>query len=206
MDAAGVLLSFTGIAVHDAWAPYDCYPAATHALCNAHLLRELVAVTEQAGVDESGWCWAEQVRTALLELKAAVEQARTLGASGLDPALLAWYAGHIRSAALIAANAARRPGDPVGARHRALAHPGSPSRLPEIRHRFPGPIRQQRRRTRDTHGAAAGEGLRLSANPGRRGGLRRDPFLFGYSGQTRHRLPPYPDRTHSRPSLVARIT
>jgi hypothetical protein len=31
MDAGGVLPSFTGIAVHDAWAPYDCYSAATHA-------------------------------------------------------------------------------------------------------------------------------------------------------------------------------
>jgi transposase len=49
MDAAGVLPSFTWIAVHDAWAPYDCYPAATHALCNAHLLRELVAVTRAGG-------------------------------------------------------------------------------------------------------------------------------------------------------------
>jgi hypothetical protein len=36
MDAAGVLPRFTGIAVHDAWAPYDTYTGATHALCNAH--------------------------------------------------------------------------------------------------------------------------------------------------------------------------
>src|SRR5436305_14601988 len=36
MDAAGVLPSFTGIAVHDGWAPYDTYTAATHARCNAH--------------------------------------------------------------------------------------------------------------------------------------------------------------------------
>jgi hypothetical protein len=121
MDAAGVLPSFTGIAVHDAWAPYDCYPAATHALCNAHLLGELVAVTEQAGVDERGWCWAEQVATALLDLKTAVEHAFAEDAAALDPTLLARYVGHIRSAALIAANAVCRSGDTVGARHRALA-------------------------------------------------------------------------------------
>jgi hypothetical protein len=60
MDAAGVLPAFTGIAVHDAWAPYDCYRSATHAQCNAHLLRELVAVTDTVGVDERGWCWAQQ--------------------------------------------------------------------------------------------------------------------------------------------------
>ena len=47
MDAAGVLPAFTGIACHDAWAPYDGYNgAAGHALCNAHVLRELTAVTE----------------------------------------------------------------------------------------------------------------------------------------------------------------
>lgn len=121
MDAAGVLPAFTGIAVHDAWAPYDCYPAATHALCNAHLLRELVAVIEQVGPDERGWCWAEQVRTALLELKALVEQAIAEGMSAIDATLLARHTGHIRSAALIAANTACQPGDTVAARHRALA-------------------------------------------------------------------------------------
>ena len=47
MKAAGVLPSFAGIAVHDAWAPYDSFDgAAGHALCCAHVLRELVAVTE----------------------------------------------------------------------------------------------------------------------------------------------------------------
>jgi transposase len=47
MDAAGVLPSFAGIACHDAWKPYDSYDGvAAHALCNAHLLRELIAVTE----------------------------------------------------------------------------------------------------------------------------------------------------------------
>lgn len=35
IDAGGVLPGFAGIAVHDAWAPYDCYPSATHSLCCA---------------------------------------------------------------------------------------------------------------------------------------------------------------------------
>ncbi len=56
MDAAGVLPGFTGVAVHDAWAPYDTYTTATHALCNAHLLRELVAVIEQSVVSRSRRC------------------------------------------------------------------------------------------------------------------------------------------------------
>src|SRR3954466_6027878 len=69
IDAAGVLPHFTGIAVHDAFAPYARYPAATHALCNAHLLRELIAVLDHQaahpppprGDVPAGWCWAAQV-------------------------------------------------------------------------------------------------------------------------------------------------
>jgi len=46
MTAAGVLPFFAGIAVHDAWKPYDTFHnVAGHALCGAHVLRELVAVT-----------------------------------------------------------------------------------------------------------------------------------------------------------------
>lgn len=41
MTAAGLLPRFTGVAVHDHWAPYFGFGQATHALCNAHLLREL---------------------------------------------------------------------------------------------------------------------------------------------------------------------
>ncbi|HUA29339.1 MAG TPA: transposase [Streptosporangiaceae bacterium] len=42
MDAAEVLPAFRGIAVRDAWAPYDSYQdLAGHALCNAHALRAL---------------------------------------------------------------------------------------------------------------------------------------------------------------------
>jgi transposase len=52
MDAAGVLPGFRGVAVHDGWSPYWRYPKATHALCAAHLLRELEGITELPG---QGW-------------------------------------------------------------------------------------------------------------------------------------------------------
>lgn len=48
MDAANVLPRFTGVAVHDAWAPYDTYTDLTHALCNAHALREFIYVQDTA--------------------------------------------------------------------------------------------------------------------------------------------------------------
>src|SRR4051812_26871792 len=77
IDAAGVLPGCIGIVVHDAFASYARYPTATHALCNAHLLRELIAVVDHHGAHPSpgadtpaGWCWATQVIDALLALKA----------------------------------------------------------------------------------------------------------------------------------------
>ena len=47
-EAMGVLPLFNGVAVHDAWAPYDTYTAPDHQLCCAHALRELQAVTDAA--------------------------------------------------------------------------------------------------------------------------------------------------------------
>jgi transposase len=60
IDAMGVLTSFAGVAVHDAWAPYDTYSTPDHQLCCAHALRELQAVTD--GSPEGQWCWASQRR------------------------------------------------------------------------------------------------------------------------------------------------
>jgi transposase len=123
MDAAGVLPSFTGIAVHDAWAPYDCYPAATHALCNAHLLRELIAVTETHAetTSKGSWCWAQQVLDALLELKTHVEHAAAASHIVVDPAVLAIHTGRIHSAATIGAAPTHGPSSKIEAKQRALA-------------------------------------------------------------------------------------
>ncbi len=98
MDAGGVLPGFTGIAVHDAWAPYDCYTEATHSLCCAHLVRELVAATE---LDAQAAPWAQQGIDALLALKAAAADALATGAAGIDPALLAEQVNRFRHAALV---------------------------------------------------------------------------------------------------------
>jgi transposase len=124
IDAVGVLPDFTGIAVHDAFAPYARYTAATHALCNAHLLRELIAVIDHRSVHPpdggdgvpAGWCWAGQVIDALLALKAIVDN-RTLP----DSEVLATQRRLIVSAALVGASAGDAPPGAVGRRHRALA-------------------------------------------------------------------------------------
>jgi transposase len=57
MDAAGVLPDFCGVAVHDGWAPYWRYEHVVHALCGAHLLRELEAITDEPG---QGWAAGRQ--------------------------------------------------------------------------------------------------------------------------------------------------
>jgi transposase len=54
IEAMGVLPWFAGVAVHDAWAPYDTYTAADHQLCCAHALRELQAVADAA--PGGRWC------------------------------------------------------------------------------------------------------------------------------------------------------
>jgi len=115
MNAAGILPAFTGIAVHDAWAPYDTYPQITHALCNAHVLRELIAVTDHhaQSPDPTSWCWAEQVIDNLLAIKKMTEDGTT------DPGRLARHRELLVHAARIG-TAMPTPG-PVGAKHRALA-------------------------------------------------------------------------------------
>lgn len=70
MNQAGVLPSFTGVAVHDGWAPYRSYENSLHALCGAHHLRELTAAEEQ------GHAWALAMICLLLDTKDAVEQAK----------------------------------------------------------------------------------------------------------------------------------
>jgi transposase len=109
MTAAGVLPFFTGIAVHDAWKPYDTFEnVAGHALCGAHVLRELVAVTE-AGA-ELDRAWAQQAIDALLALNKAAEAARDAGQAAISPEILAGHEDWYRKAAAtgIALNAGRQ--------------------------------------------------------------------------------------------------
>jgi transposase len=108
MNAAGVLPFFGGIAVHDAWKPYDSYGnVAGHALCNSHLLRELIAVTETGtSLDQA---WAQQAIDALLALKEAAEAAREAGHAAIGRKIRAGHEDWFRKAAAagIALNAAR---------------------------------------------------------------------------------------------------
>lgn len=88
IDQAGVLPLFGGIAVHDGWSPYRAYTNATHALCNAHHLRELQAIIEQ---DPERQSWTSKIDTLLRALHATVQEAKATGEQSLDPWTLACY-------------------------------------------------------------------------------------------------------------------
>jgi len=119
MEAMGVLPSFAGVAVHDAWAPYDTYASPEHQLCCAHALREMQAVTEVA--PEGQWCWAAQAAEAITGMQKLVAEAISQGRDAADPAALAAQIHSYRSAALLgAAQTAARSGA-LMKKHHALA-------------------------------------------------------------------------------------
>lgn len=75
MDDNGVLTNLTGVASHDGWTSYQNYEDIKHALCCAHLLRELNAVKE----NEEQHKWADKFSALLLDMKSAKETAISNG-------------------------------------------------------------------------------------------------------------------------------
>jgi transposase len=120
IDDAGVLARFTGVAVHDAWAPYDTYPDPGHQLCCAHALRELQGVADLAA-PESDWCWAGQAADALVAVQNLVADAVAAGASTLDENALATQLQLYRCAAQIGITETAARDDTITKRHNALA-------------------------------------------------------------------------------------
>jgi transposase len=119
MTAMGVLPSFAGVAVHDAWAPYDTYTGPEHQLCCAHALRELQAVTDAAPAGQ--WCWAAQAAEALTAMQDLVREAISQGRDAVDPAMLAAQVRLYRSAVLAGASRTAARSGPLMKKHHALA-------------------------------------------------------------------------------------
>ena len=119
MEAMGILPSFAGVAVHDAWAPYDTYTGPEHQLCCAHALRELQAVTDAAPAGQ--WCWAAQAAEALTAMQDLVREAISQGRDAVDPAALAAQIRLYRSAALAGASQTAARSGALMKKHNALA-------------------------------------------------------------------------------------
>jgi transposase len=90
LEAIGILPHFTGISVHDGWGSYFLYDC-QHAACIVHLLRDLVFLAEQ------GIQWAADLKTLLLDMKEATDQAREQGKRWLAPLeVVDWEAQFLR--------------------------------------------------------------------------------------------------------------
>src|SRR5260221_232067 len=90
LEAIGILPQFTGISIHDGWGSYFLYDC-EHAVCIVHLLRDLVLLAEQ------GLQWAADLKSLLLDMKEATEQAREQGKRRLDPLeVVDWEAQFLR--------------------------------------------------------------------------------------------------------------
>jgi transposase len=104
IDDIAILPGFAGIAVHDAWSPYLSYRDVDHALCNAHLLRELIGWRD---LDPDRHQWADQAITLLREAYQATLTAVVDGRTGLPVDVLDSY--RQRWADIIAAGHIARP-------------------------------------------------------------------------------------------------
>jgi hypothetical protein len=108
MTAAGVLPSFGASPARRVEALRLLHGRRRARPCGAHLLRELVAVTE-TGTDLDR-AWAKQAIDALLALKDAADAARAAGRDAIDPQVLGKHGKYYRDAAAtgIVLNAARK--------------------------------------------------------------------------------------------------
>lgn len=80
MEQCGVLREFKGIAMHDCWSSYWNYPDIQHAVCCAHLLRELTGIDENHPEQK----WASAFTDLLLEMKKVKDKAVEKGKDSLS--------------------------------------------------------------------------------------------------------------------------
>ncbi len=78
IDAMGILPEFKGVAVHDGWKPYNGYNC-DHALCNAHLQRELTGIEENYKQQ-----WAKDMNELLSEMKKYTDECKEEQVKDLD--------------------------------------------------------------------------------------------------------------------------
>ena len=178
LEAFGLLARFSGVLVHDHWKAYirfDCL----HAFCNAHHLRELIAIAETIPSQKP---WAEDMIALLCEANMLTIEARAAGFAALPGPLVVDIQSPLR----------RHPRRRQGAQSRPRAQARQPpARAPEsrpqprqtpqrearssaaLRHRPACPLRQQPGRARRAHAQAQAEGLRMLPLRSRGRPLRR---------------------------------
>ena len=86
MEDIGMLPNYRGIMVHDFWEGYLGYNEATHAMCCAHLRRELVYAEENMHQ-----AWAKPLQELLLEIKSERDRLLALGETSIPAEKMAAY-------------------------------------------------------------------------------------------------------------------
>ena len=115
-----MLPAFTGTLVTDALASYTVY-GNDQALCGAHVLRELIAVTEDTRHDPT---WARAMIDVLIEAKDAVADAMAAGRDALAAEILVPLPGPLPAGRVV-----RHRRQPLP-RHRSPLQGQSPRRTP----------------------------------------------------------------------------
>ncbi len=119
LDAFGLLAFFTGILVHDHWSAYERF-GCLHAFCNAHHLRELIALAETIPSQQR---WAEEMIALLCEANTGTAEARLQGLDALPAEDIERLPG--RYDAILDAAAQRNPprAPPPGTKRRVKPSP-----------------------------------------------------------------------------------
>lgn len=79
LGEASILPGYSGTLVHDCWAPYFSFEHIRHALCGAHLVREL------QGLKENGSRWAARMQRLLFTLHQKIQTEPTWQLTPEDP-------------------------------------------------------------------------------------------------------------------------
>ena len=85
MNDFGILSKFKGVAVHDGWKSYAKY-SASHALCNAHHLRELRGIFEKFEQN-----WAQKMRNLLLKINQNIGEYQAFNHTNLPASIIQNY-------------------------------------------------------------------------------------------------------------------
>ena len=175
IEAIGIIPRYGGVAVHDCWASYLSYTHCEHALCGAHLLRELTFI-----VDAHDYAWAKRMKRLLLH--ACHEVAKR------DESPVGEHVSEDTERERVQGRTETLPHHPHPGRARASANPPAPKRPARPRRQVRRPqsvgadeeirerraalrqasrcrIHQQSGRTRPAHEQGQAESLRVLPHP-----------------------------------------
>lgn len=109
IDENGVLPKFNGVAVHDCWSSYFRYDDIEHAICCAHILRELKGIESF----ETHHRWPGMFEYLLLSMKSAKEDAQSRGEDHLTDEEWEYYQWFYDQAMMVADKECPPPPEPT---------------------------------------------------------------------------------------------